>query len=720
MMKQNVFLLACVWGACLITGCTDNLIVNDDTANSKEGAPFVIYASSEQKAASRLTFDEDGLTMLWENGDQLVLVDVNDKVAPIYLTTELDEPSSTAVFKSESGVPAGTYYIRNYHGTKYDNYEDWMTIDLKKNTINDYKYDRQYQLGDLTASEKQIELCAGPYDINGQTNLEVDLKHTLAMLKFNITGIELPSDKCLAIGMVSTEKLLPTKIWIDKEQKQEKAIHNLQFTPNRYFPTEKLSELGAFILPVDLTGENIRFYVEIYNADFIGNELQETIYVIEKEGINLEAGTCYTVKLDLSSVEGIEIKNKEISTADQFRALSYNAVYANSFPTGYTIQNDIDFEKETLMPILFNGQGSFDGQGHTLSNIKIDWPYDEAGIFSYSRGELTNFTLENVQVNGSNYVGALVGTLGISSVIENCKLIGEENTITGTGDYVGGLFGRTEAYGIEIKTCSVNDGTTVQGKNVVGGIVGFIENNITACESAATVSGENKVGGIVGIAGNYIRKSHSTAQVTATGDCVGGLAGAPERNYFNIEESSFEDGTVSGANYVGGIIGGTPDFYLTIKSCYSTGTVKGKTYVGGISGIRNTIENCYSLSTIEGEDPTTTAGLGMSAEYGVTNSYFAGNLPKGGYGITGNAEVTNCLTTYSNLSDDDTEEDATYTNLESILKQVEYINGDKAYSPTEIWENVKGDCPLLLWQVPSMSVGGEDGEVAPPFEEEEW
>ena len=716
-MKAINFLMGCA-ATCLLAGCADEWAVNDPSQQN-EGTPLTIRATNGSGADTRLTFDEDGLALLWENGDQLVLVDVNNKIAPIYLTTELDEPSSTAVFRSESGVPAGTYYIRNCHSTKYNNYEDWMTIDLKKNTINNYKYDSQYQLGDLTASEKQIELCAGPYDINGQTNLEVDLKHTLAMLKFNITGIELPSDKCLAIGMVSTEKLLPTKIWIDKEQKQEKAIHNLQFTPSRYTPTEKLSELGAFILPVDLTGKNIRFYVEIYNDNVIGNELQETIYIIEKKGINLEAGTCYTVKLDLSNVEGIEINNKEISTADQFRALSYNAVYANSFPTGYTIQNDIDFEGETLMPILFNGEGIFDGKGYTLRNIIIDWPYDDAGIFSYSRGELKNFTLENVQVNGSNYVGALVGTLGLNSEIENCKLIGT-NTITGTGDYVGGLFGRTDVKTIEIKTCRVNDGTTVRGRNVVGGIVGFTDHYITECESAATVSGENKVGGIVGIAGNYIRNSHSTAQVTATGDCVGGLAGAPERNYFNIEESSFEDGTVSGANYVGGIIGGTPDFYLTIKSCYSTGTVKGKTYVGGISGIRNTIENCYSLSKIEGENPTTTAGLGMNAEYGVTNSYFAGTLPKGSYGITGNAEVTNCLTTYSNLSDDDTKEDAAYTNLESILKQVEHINGDKAYSPTEIWENVKGDCPLLLWQVPSMSVGGEDGEDAPPFKGEEW
>lgn len=716
-MKAINFLMGCA-ATCLLAGCADEWVVNDPSQQN-EGTPLTIRASNGSDADTRLTFGDDGLTLLWENGDQLVLVDVNDKIAPIYLTTELDKPSSTAVFKSEGGVPAGRYYIRNYNGTKYDNFEDWMTIDLKKNSINDYTYDKQYQLGNLTESKKQIELCAGPYDLNGQTNIEVDLKHTLAMLKFDITGIELTGDKCLAIGMVSTKKLLPTKIWIDEEQKQEKAIHNLQFTPNRYIPTEKLSELGAFILPVNLAGENIRFYVEIYNDAVIGNELQETIYVIEKEGINLEAGTCYTVKLDLSDAKKIEINNKEISTADQFRALSYNAAYANSFPTGYTIQNNIDFKGETIMPILFNGQGSFDGQGYTLSNIKIDWPYDDAGIFSYSRGTLTDFTLENVQVEGSNYVGALVGTLGLNSAIENCKLIGT-NTITGTGDYVGGLFGRTDAKTIEIKTCSVNNGTTVKGKNVVGGIVGFTDHYITECESAATVSGENKVGGIVGIAGNYIRNSHSTAQVTATGDCVGGLAGAPERNYFNIIESSFEDGTVSGANYVGGIIGGTPDFYLTIQSCYSTGTVVGETYVGGISGIRNTIENCYSLSTVKGEDPTTTAGIGMNAEYGATNCYFAGALPKGGYGITGNAEVTNCLTTYSNLSDADTEEDDPYTNLESILKHVEYINGDKAYSPNEIWDNVKGNCPLLLWQVPSMNVGGEDGEVAPPFEEEEW
>ena len=145
-MKAINFLMGCA-ATCLLAGCADEWVVNDPSQQN-EGTPLTIRASNGSDADTRLTFGEDGLTLLWENGDQLVLVDVNDKIAPIYLTTELDEPSSTAVFKSESGVPAGTYYIRNYHGTEYKKFEDWMTIDLKKNTSDNYSpgYNKDYQL----------------------------------------------------------------------------------------------------------------------------------------------------------------------------------------------------------------------------------------------------------------------------------------------------------------------------------------------------------------------------------------------------------------------------------------------------------------------------------------------------------------------------------------------------------------------------------------------
>lgn len=718
-MKAINFLMGCA-ATCLLAGCADEWVVNDPSQQN-EGTPLTIRASNGSDADTRLAFDEDGLTLLWENGDQLVLVDVNDKIAPIYLTTELDEPSSTAVFKSESGVPAGTYYIRNYHSGYKTTYEDWMTLDLGYEYTN--HYNDLYNLGDLSEVGKHAELYAGPITIkDGDTHIDVELKHMFTMLKFNITGIDnIDPNMDVYIGMVSSQKPFPTKVWIDQEntQEQRSSTPHLQF--NSYKSQNGVLGKGAFILPADLTGKQVYFYVAASTTVFDRDNEKEIIYEIVKDGKELKAGTCYTINLDLSNVTPVEINNLEISTAEQFRALAYNCrLGSGANNKRYKITKDIDFQGKSMFPITLNG--IIEGQEHKLSNITIDWPYDNAGVFGYmaERYSISDLTLENITVKGKNYVGGLIG--GGRAGTHNCHLIGE-NTITGTGNYVGGLFGGTiGSYSDAIEDCSVSSGTTVEGKTAVGGIAGHVD-EILNCKSAATVKGESKVGGIAGIIEEEINESSSTANVTATGDYAGGVIGAIDDGYRDpVNQCSYEGGTVSGKNYVGGIVGASSRYSRGLDLCYSTGTVKGAAYVGGISGSRFSITNCYSLCTIEGTDQNTTAGIiGESPDNEAPQyCYFAGTLKNGGYGITGKGTVTNCLTTAATLSAD-TEDDADYTNLTSIVKMVSHINGEDVYSTSTTWEGIDNECPLFLWQIPSISIGDEDKKVvAPSFNDEEW
>lgn len=717
-MKAINFLMGCA-AICLLAGCADEWVVNDPSQQN-EGTPLTIRASNGSDADTRLAFDEDGLTLLWENGDQLVLVDVNDKIAPIYLTTELDKPSNTAVFKSESGVPAGKYYIRNYHSGYKTNYEDWMTLDLGYEYTN--HYNDIYNLNNLSEVGKHAELYAGPITIeDGDTHIDVELKHMFTMLKFNITGIENIDPKMdVYIGMVSPQNPFPTKVWIDQEntQDQQSSTPHLQF--NSYKAESGASGKGAFILPVDLTGKKVYFYVAASTTVFDREYEREIIYEIEKDGIELKAGTSYTINLDLSTATPVEINNLEISTAKQFRALAYNCrLGSGANNKRYKITEDIDFTGVNMFPITLNG--IIEGQGHKLSNITIDWPYDNAGVFGYMAESysISDLTLENITVKGKNYVGGLIG--GGRASTNNCHLTGT-NTIIGTGDYVGGLFGGTIGfYSGAIEDCSVSPETTVEGKTAVGGIAGHVD-EILNCKSDATVKGESKVGGIAGIIKQEINESSSTANVTATGDYAGGVIGAIDDGYRDpVNQCSYEGGTVSGKNYVGGIVGASSRYSRGLDLCYSTGTVKGAAYVGGISGSRFSITNCYSLCTIEGTDQNTTAGIiGESFNETPQNCYFAGTLTNDGYGITGKGTVTNCLTTAATLSAD-TEDDADYTNLTSIVKMVSHINGEDVYSTSKTWEGIDNECPLFLWQIPSISIGDEDKKVvAPSFNDEEW
>lgn len=127
---------------------------------------------------------------------------------------------------------------------------------------------------------------------------------------------------------------------------------------------------------------------------------------------------------------------------------------------------DIDFKNDDFPSVPTFG-GTFNGNGYTISGVKISKTGSYLGIFRY------------VQQSGK------IADLNIkASIIPN-----------GSKSYVGGIAG--ENYGI-IENCSFEG--TVKGENVIGGIVGNNADSgqIISCISAGIISGENSTGGIVG------------------------------------------------------------------------------------------------------------------------------------------------------------------------------------------------------------------------------
>ena len=176
-------------------------------------------------------------------------------------------------------------------------------------------------------------------------------------------------------------------------------------------------------------------------------------------------------------------------------------------------------------------QGTFDGNGKTISNLYINAISEyigitcEAGFFGYADagGNIKNITFDNAKVKSSNddyCTGILVGVAG--SCIENIKTL---------------------------VNCSV------EGKNYVGGIAGRANGDIGNCENHAMVKGANFVGGIVG---NYVFSDKSITScanygvITGTGESVGGIAG-----YFNSGtiQNCANYGDITGIFHVGNLIG---------------------------------------------------------------------------------------------------------------------------------------------------------------------
>ena len=186
-------------------------------------------------------------------------------------------------------------------------------------------------------------------------------------------------------------------------------------------------------------------------------------------------------------------------------------------------------------------QGTFDGNGKTISNLYIiNAASDYVGFFGYAeKGSIKNITFDNAKVKSTVdlYTGILVGFEELC-IIENIKTLAN---------------------------CSV------EGKADVGGIAGRASGDIGNCENHAMVNGANSVGGIVGDyrqSGKSIISCANYGAVTGTGNSVGGIAG-------NFDIGTIQNcanyGDVTGTNYVGNLIG---DGYIcNLNNVLGTGNV---------------------------------------------------------------------------------------------------------------------------------------------------
>ena len=167
-----------------------------------------------------------------------------------------------------------------------------------------------------------------------------------------------------------------------------------------------------------------------------------------------------------------------------------------------------------------------------------------------------------------------------------------------------------------------------------------------------TVTGKNYVGGLVGmVQGGTIDNCHSQGVVRGSSS-VGGLIGYLGY-YFNnvIVINSSSIGTVSGFNQIGGLVGW--QHFSTIINSYANSTVVGKdqdSYIGGLVGgnFFSTITNSYSKGSASGN--WNVGGLvGKSFLGSVKNSYSLSNSIGSNNigGLIGNTIFTSISSTYA-------------------------------------------------------------------------
>ncbi len=182
--------------------------------------------------------------------------------------------------------------------------------------------------------------------------------------------------------------------------------------------------------------------------------------------------------------------------------------------------------------------GTFDGQGHVISNLRIDQP--EAwtlGLFGcIANAEVGNFTLENAEVDGQLMVADVVGYAYCSKVHDvwlwSGKVTAHAGEMSAEGMY-GGIVGA--AMSSEIANCSAEaaivlpDGTANAG--IVGG--GLEGTNVINCTGTGSVTAGNNCYGLGGVSGCGFAAEQFTdcvaedVTITAGEGCfwIGGITG---------------------------------------------------------------------------------------------------------------------------------------------------------------------------------------------------
>ena len=328
----------------------------------------------------------------------------------------------------------------------------------------------------------------------------------------------------------------------------------------------------------------------------------------------------------------------DITTPEQLAGLA-SLVNSGTDFSGVKIylDTDIDLGFYEWIPIgnaTYAFNGSFDGDGHTISGLKINAGTDYVGLFGNVSGKICNFNIEkaniyvkrdhnyvsiacgystgdikNISTDGfieapkSNYVGAVAGAVAPAST-EYTNLTNKASINAQT--CVGGIVGHINASG-NFQTNYISNTGSVKGISQVGGIFGYVNGASGSLVSGASVSadivGDYYVGGIVGKADNV-----------AISTCTNDGSTVTSSSYYTEGSSYYV--------WLGGIVG----YGYSVTNCTNnvdiTYNAKGS-YVGGIAGYTiSDINDC----TNNGDITTNTSCVGGIA--GAINSTSARNISK--------------------------------------------------------------------------------------------
>lgn len=208
---------------------------------------------------------------------------------------------------------------------------------------------------------------------------------------------------------------------------------------------------------------------------------------------------------DVSDVATAGQKTFSISTESELNKIAeWTSGYGNDFnDITLVLEKDIALscnKDNSFTPIGINSsfEGTFDGNGHKISNLYVDRA-DKAGLFASVYGaSIKNLTVEGTVVGSSSNgtdtgVGGIVGYSFSQILIENCV---SNVNVSSHCENTGGICGYVNDEDSVIRNC-VNIGEIKSNSDKTGGISGN-PGIVYNCANFGAVSGKSNVAGIAG------------------------------------------------------------------------------------------------------------------------------------------------------------------------------------------------------------------------------
>lgn len=198
-----------------------------------------------------------------------------------------------------------------------------------------------------------------------------------------------------------------------------------------------------------------------------------------------------------------------LSTLAKAEAVITGCTTAKYRSANYKLSQNINLENEPWTPIA-NFTGTFDGQGHTISNMKVSITSQSTstilgGLFEILFGTVSNLIVEGeVTVNGGGYcyAGGICGRQA-SEKIEFCRFNGTVSSTTSdntSGNYAGGITGSTSGVP-QIIGCIANAKATVSGGKADGSAAGGLAGSIYGPDCTYSAWNNNSSEGISAMIG---------------------------------------------------------------------------------------------------------------------------------------------------------------------------------------------------------------------------